>query len=267
MKKAYSYIAAIVFAVLYPFSMISSSFSVKNFYFGFHSFSFIYLRYLIIFITMIILVYLNRKNEKLFYLYIPTAIILVSIGIYIEYFITQKYIYNYGYLLWTGVVFSVTNAGVFIGATLFFKGDYGKYYKRFWLSYLIFYLLILYVSFIRSPDFQSLTVNTQLGNGTLKYFKAVFNDSANNLYTSLICFGNVLILFPLPFIIYALKRPPIVLSIITGALLPFLFEGYQYFFKCGDVDIDDIVLNFAGYLAALIIAEIMYKKELKKASQ
>ncbi len=263
MKKAVSFTAAIAFAVLYPFAMISSSFSVSNSYFGFHSFFYIYIRYLIIFSLMFILVYLNRDNKKLLYNYAPTAMAVISLLAYIDYFFTHHFVYNYGYLLWLGVVFSVANAGVFLSATIFINEDYVSFYKRFWSAYLIFYILILYVSFIRNPDFQSLSINTELGNGTLKYFKAVFNDPKNNLYTSLICFGNILILFPVPFIVYSFKRPPLLISIIIGVSLPLIFEGYQYVLKCGDVDIDDILLNLIGYLLALTVAETIYIKIIK----
>lgn len=267
MKKALSFTAAVLFAVLYPFSMISSSYSVNNSYFGFHSFTFIYIRYLIIFIIMLFLIYLNKRNEKLLNVYIPVMLLITSAAAYIDYFITEKFVYNFAYLLWLGVVISVTNAGVFLGATFFVKDAYVTFYKRFWMAYILIYFLIIYVSFIRSPDFQELSVNMELGNGTLKYFKAVFNDPQNNLYTSLICFGNVLILSPIPFIIYAFKRPPLIITLSFGLLLPLIFEGYQYILKCGDVDIDDIMLNFFGYICGMIIAEIIYNKRLKNPSQ
>ncbi len=264
MKKALSVVSAVLFAVLYPFFMISSSFSVKNFYFGFHSIYFIYLRYIIIFIFMFMLMYLNRDNKRLITEYIPIMLIAVSLGIYIEYFITRRYLYNYAYLLWTGVVLSITNAGVFLGATAFVKEEYKKFYKRFWHAYIIIYILIIYVSFIREPNWIPLTINLRFGNGTLKFFKAVFNDPANNMYTSLVCFGNIFILLPFPFIISSIKRLNVPLTLIIGILLPLLFEGYQYVFKCGNVDVDDVFLNYSGYLIGMAIENRIYSKKLKQ---
>ncbi|MBR7072367.1 MAG: VanZ family protein [Eubacterium sp.] len=263
MKKALTVASAVLFAVLFPFCMVSSSFSVKNSYFGFHSFTFIYIRYFIIIAVMFTLTYLNRENKALLNKYVPAAITAVSICAYIDYFITFRYLYNYGYLLWLGVVFSVTNAAVFLSATIFVKDDYPAFYKRFWSAYLVMYILIIYVSFIRNPDFQELSVNMQIGNGTIKFFKAVFNDPLHNLYTSLICFGNIFILLPAPFVIYSFKRPPVIVSVVIGMLLPLFFEGYQYILKCGNVDIDDILLNFTGFLIGLTAAEIIYSKKLK----
>ena len=65
MKKALTVASAVLFAVLFPFCMVSSSFSVNNSYFGFHSFTFIYIRYFIIIAVMFTLTYLNRKNKAL----------------------------------------------------------------------------------------------------------------------------------------------------------------------------------------------------------
>jgi hypothetical protein len=76
MKKALTVASAVLFAVLFPFCMVSSSFSVKNSYFGFHSFTFIYIRYFIIiavinftiivfnFISIVLNYQLEKKNEE-----------------------------------------------------------------------------------------------------------------------------------------------------------------------------------------------------------
>ena len=262
MKKAVSIISAILFAALYTLGMISSSYSVKNFYFGFHDIFFIYSRYIIILLLMVILVYINRDNEKLFTVFVPIMMITVGAAAYIEYFITRNFLYNYGYLLWFGVVYSITNLGVLLGNLAFSGKWFDKFYRRFWLAFIPMYLLIIYVAFIRQPESYELTTNFVFGNGTLKFFKAVFNDPMNNLYTSLICFGNVFIIMPLPFIIRAIKKLPLPVMLIIGLCLPLIFEGYQYVFKCGNVDVDDVVLNYAGYLAGYALCRLIENKKL-----
>ncbi|MCR5206846.1 MAG: VanZ family protein, partial [Eubacterium sp.] len=264
MKKALQYTAAMLFAAAYPFCMLSSSYHVKSSYFGFHSITYIYIRYLIIFITLFVLVYLNRKNEKLLTVFVPTALLSVSAFAYFDYFITGHLLQNYSYMLWLGAVISLTNAALFLSATVFCNGFYERFYRRFWISYLPIYILILYVSFIREPNSFEFSVNLIPTQGTFRYFKAIFQGLDESLYVSLVCFGNLLVLAPLPFIISAVKRLPLPVMLIIGLALPVLFEGYQYIFKCGNVDIDDCILNTAGYLAGLATELKIHGKKIKE---
>jgi glycopeptide antibiotics resistance protein len=50
---------------------------------------------------------------------------------------------------------------------------------------------------------------------------------------------------------------------IIGFITPFLAEGYQFIFKCGQVDVDDIVLNFGGFMIAYLVYILIYKFKLK----
>ena len=51
---------------------------------------------------------------------------------------------------------------------------------------------------------------------------------------------------------------------MIGFITPLFVEAYQMIFKCGQVDIDDIVLNFGGFLIAFIVYIAIYKHKLHK---
>lgn len=262
MKKVINALFGLMFSICFPFACISSNYDpYHSFYFGPHTIQYTYARYAVIAVILIILVYLNRKNEEFLTYYTSFSLFVVSVLVYIDYFKTHRFVYNYYYLFMLGVAISVAAISVFVGATLFLKNNYDEFFRYFWISYLVIYVLIFYVAFVRAPDSYGLTVNTQLGNGTLKFFKYIFRGQ-DSLYLSYICFGNIFILTPLPFIIRAVfKKAPIWIILIIGFLVPFIIEGYQYIFKCGNVDIDDLVLNWLGYLIGTGLMLLISKRK------
>ncbi len=268
MKKAVTHFNAVIFAVIFIIACVSSSFDKYKGeylfgYFGPHSLSFTVIRYAVITVIIFALTYLNRNNTKLFTVILPTELVIVSICAYIDYFITLKFIYNYSYCLWLGASISVATGALFLASLLFIKNDFDRIFKTLLRAYALIYILIFYVSFIRKPDSFTMTVNMSLGNGTLKYFSYViryFDDP----YLALICVGNILIFLPLPFIIKALSfRINDYIILIIGLILPFIVEAYQYIFRCGNVDIDDIVLNITGFLIGFLIMKTVYNKKIK----
>ena len=97
--------------------------------------------------------------------------------------------------------------------------------------------------------------------------KAYLNSPFHDFEPPLIFFGNLLVFIPLPFILSTLFKnisPRWMLAI--GGAIPPLIEAYQMVFECGDTDIDDIILNWAGFLIGFIIYKLIsinVKKEGK----
>ena len=123
---------------------------------------------------------------------------------------------------------------------------------------------MFYTAFIRTPNSYGLSVNYTVGHGTLQYFKYIFSHP-NDAYMVFVCFGNIMILMPIPFIIYSIfNRLNQYLMFALALLIPLLIEGYQYVFKCGNVDIDDIILNALGMIIGYGILQIIIKSKLEK---
>lgn len=270
MKKT-DIICAVLFAALFPFFCVSSSYdpTMKDVlfgYFGFWSSKYIFLRYVIIFVIVFILT-AAFSNYKEFLLYcFPIELFLVLFVTYTDTFISHRLLYNYNYILWLCVTISVTCAAVFISSTLFMKENYKRFFKVFWRSYLFVYLYLLYDVFYRPPNSFELSVNLKAGHGMFRFFSYMVHNLGDG-YMILIWLGNLLVFLPIPFLIKSIfPKANNSLIIVLGICAPLIVESYQYIFKCGNVDIDDIILNYTGFIIGFILFKIIEKYKLTSES-
>lgn len=94
-------------------------------------------------------------------------------------------------------------------------------------------------------------------NGTIPVFVIVKNLA-----------GNVLLLFPLGFLLpLQFSKLSIKKIIMLGVMIPIVIEGGQfilYLLKFGtrSIDIDDVILNFIGYILGYFLVNIFKIKLL-----
>lgn len=193
----------------------------------------------------------------------PSAIIITGLMIF-DYFVTQFSGGQFLYRVWWIAYIITTLMTVFMTVTLLKYENYQRFYKRFWLSFTPVYLFLLYLCFLRTPG-ESHSVNLVIGQGSFLMLKALINNIHVSFEAPLMFFGNLIVFTPLPFILSAVSKKfnPVIIMII-GIIIPYAVEGYQYFFNCGQVDIDDVVLNFAGFYLAFIVYAVIYKRILNK---
>lgn len=265
MRSILKIINAVLFIAAYTVGCFSLNSDYFSGYMGMHSTAYLLIRFLIIFAVMLILSILNRKNDFLIQKIIPTLLIICALITIYNYYFSYVFGANYSHKLWQILAFSITQAGVFLGLTLSEINDYDKFYKSFWRCFALFFIFVILACFARNPNAYERTVNTVIGNGTIKYFKAFFADPDAQQYLLLICFGNIIVLMPTAFIITAyFKKIKIWQLLIIGLVIPICIEGYQYIFSCGNVDIDDIILNFSGFVIGLVIQKIIYKNKIAR---
>ena len=225
-----------------------------------------FFRFFLIIFLMIFAILINRSNSEFIIKFVPYSALAISALVIFDYYVTELSGSQFLYRVWWIAYIIVTLATIFIVESFIMKEGYRQFYKRFWLSFTPLYIFIFYICFLRTPG-SIRQINLVFGQGTFLMLKALINNINVSFEAPLMFFGNLVIFAPLPFILSAISRkltPPIILAI--GFLTPFAVEGYQYIFKCGQVDIDDIVLNFAGFLTAFIIYIIILKKKLSKES-
>ncbi|MFR5876135.1 MAG: VanZ family protein [Eubacterium sp.] len=265
MKSIVKIINAVLFVAAYTvgcFSLNSDSF---NGYLGMHSTYYLIIRFLIIFAVMFVLSIMNRKNNFLIQKAIPVLLIIGSLITIYNYYFSYLFGANYSHKLWQMLAFSVTQAGVFFGFTVSKIKDYDKFYKIFWRCFALFFVFVIIACFARNPNEYGRTVNTIIGDGTIKYFKAFFDNPNGQQYLMLVCFGNIIILMPTAFIITAyFEKIKVWQLLLIGFIIPFGIEGYQYIFSCGNVDIDDIILNFSGFLVGFMAQKIIYANKIAR---
>lgn len=141
---------------------------------------------------------------------------------------------------------------------------YRTFYKWLWISVTPILLFIFIRVFIRNPDsYQYYSVNLEPFyriNQMLDYVTHNFSVGMGQTY---ILIGNVLFFIPIGFLIpFYLHRLPGWAQLVSGLVLPILIELYQWIFRCGDVDVDDVILNYLGFFIGLLLCKLIEKKVL-----
>lgn len=225
----------------------------------------IFTKYILIFIFVAFATIINKDSSKFISKYAPTVTVIITAILIFDYYVTQlsgsQFLFR---VWWIGAIF-VAEASLFITATALKIKNYKRFFEYFWIGFTPIYLFLFFLCFIRTPFADNMTTNFTIGKGTFLMLKALLNNINVSFEAPLIFFGNLFVFIPIPFILYSvfkIKKDYIIA--IFGTLIPFIIEGYQYFFKCGNVDIDDIILNIGGFLIGFLIYILIKKKHLAK---
>ena len=263
MNSKHNNLDKILFVIFYLFSMFSMHSDNLSSYWGNNGTPFMFFRFFLIIFLMIIATVMNMYNAEFISQFVPIMTLLITGLLIFDYYVTKisgsQFLYT---AIWIAYII-VGLMTLFITYTLVVKAEYAQFYSRFWRAFIPLYIFVFIICFLRKPG-ETYDLNLQLGQGTFLMLKALINDVHVSFIAPLMFFGNVMIFTPLPFMLSAtFKRlsPPIIL--IIGFLAPFVVEGYQLILKCGQVDIDDIVLNFGGFLIAYFIYLFVNKYRLK----
>ena len=253
-----------IFILFFLFSMFSMHSDRLGSYWGNNGTPYMFLRFFLIIILMSFATFINRDNVRFITRFVPPTTLVVTALMIFDYYVTQFSGSQFLYNVWWMAYIIVATMTVFIVITFVCKDNYSEFYRKFWLSFIPLYAFVFYICFLRKPG-EQYYLNLELGKGTFLMLKALVNDINVSFEAPLMFFGNIAIFTPLPFILSAISKkltPPIIM--IIGFLTPLFVEAYQMIFKCGQVDIDDIVLNFGGFLIAFIVYIAIYKHKLNK---
>lgn len=165
-------------------------------------------------------------------------------------------------LWWLGAILA-SSLGVFTSATLKLpKEKYKSFFDRFVIGIIPVYIVLLCIAFLRKPG-RGFSYNYILFKGNISMLKSFIRNPVGDFEAPLIFFGNILVFMPVAFILKALfPKIKSKTMIIVGILCPIIAEGYQLIFRCGNVDIDDIVTNFLGFLFGYGLYKLIEKKKL-----
>ena len=253
----------VLFAVAFTLSCLTMNSDSFKLYLGPHSIWFILWRFFLI-IGVLSVITLQIPNETDYLSKTVQRVLLIITPILIfDYYVTQISGSLFLFKAWWIAYIMVAGLTVFAVLTVVKAKNYKLFYNRFWHSFTPLYIFTLIIGFLRTPN-TNLTTNFKLGQGTFLLLKAIIRNPNIDFEPYLLFIGNVIIFLPLPFIISSfIKKIKPYQLVLIGLIVPFIAEGYQYFLKCGDVDIDDIVLNWLGYFIGFIIYLIIKKRLLK----
>lgn len=263
MKKLKSIISNSIFAVTFFLACFTMNSDKLSGYMGNNGTPFIFLKLILILFFVFIATLINKKNEKFISYFSICSVFTATISLIFDYYATNfsgsQFFYK---VCWIVSVFAA-QLSLFSAVTISRPENYSRFYRNFWYCFSPLYIFTLIICFLRYPFNGIRTVNTVPFKGTFLMLKALINNPNVSLEAPMIFFGNLLIFFPLPFILFNLfkKAKPVTIA-AAGLLAPIFIEGYQYIFSCGDVDVDDLILNWFGFLIGFSIQRIINKKQL-----
>ena len=253
----------ILFALVFVLSCLTMNSNRLKGYNGTYSKPFTIAKFVLIIIFVAFATYINKSNIKFISKFVKYTLWIITPIVCFDYYVTH--ISGSQFLIsvwWIGYILMAAIT-VFVTLTILKPDEYKGFYYDFWIGLTPIYVFILIICFLRTPG-DEFTSNFRPGNGTFQLLKAIFRNPDIDSEIYIIFIGNIVIFLPLAFILSALfrKLKPYQLAII-GFLEPFIVEGYQLIFKCGDVDIDDVILNWLGFFIGLILQHIIKKRLLK----
>ena len=254
----------LLFALVFPLSCLTMNSSEFKGYNGSHGTAFMFLKFAAIILFTIWASLENINNTEFVSKTVKTVLLVITPILIFDYYVTQFSGNQFLYRVWWIAYIITASLTVFLTFTLFKVKNYKLFYNDFWKSFTPLYAFTLFIGFLRTPK-TGLSINFKLGQGTFLMLKAILKNPNINFEPYLLFFGNIIIFLPLPFILSAFfkKIKPYQLALI-GFAAPFIAEGYQYFLKCGDVDVDDVILNWLGFFIGMAVQQIIKKRLLEK---
>lgn len=184
-----------------------------------------------------------------------TIVILVTVLFIFDYYVTGYSGSNAMYKRFWLASMLVANGGLFLSVAALSKDKEASnsFCSNMIRSLTPIYLFTLITSFLRMPN-TNRTINLIPTQGTIKMLTGMLRNIHISIEAPMLFFGNLFIFLPAPFIIhYWCKKLKYWQLELIGIVIPLVVEGYQYLLHCGDVDVDDIILNFLGYSIGMVI--------------
>lgn len=265
MKSKFNNIAVVLFIGIFSFVCLLMSKETIDGIFGFNSFMYQLIKLPIVFASVFFVTLINKNNiDKTsdYCCYFTMAIAVI-------YFIDSCFFRLSGslyYRLWWLLTIHIAVFAVYI-AVMFMKNiDFKQISKKLIQGYSILYTVSFASVFLR-PMGNGATTNFIPGSGTLKFVPYLI-EYPQDWSIWLITLGNVIFFIPIAFILKTLiPKIKLYQQMIIGILIPVFIESYQLILKCGDVDIDDIILNFTGFLIGLLLLIIQNKIKMQQKKE
>lgn len=145
-------------------------------------------------------------------------------------------------------------------------GDFAKFYNDYFLGFAFMLAFVFLLIYFVIRDYQSddCIVNMIPLRGELYDF--IFRPF--NALTTVRTFGNVLFYSAVSLcVIQFCKHKTYLFAILIPTILSLSCEALQYLLKCGDCDIDDVIMNVIGALIGALIYKLFVEKLLISSIQ
>ncbi len=256
-------IKMILFAAVFSVACFITSKDIKGNIFYYNSLNYQLVKSAIIFILIFLVTILNRKNSEKMNNYVSVYIAAVGIIYFADNYTLQLSGSLSFFRLWWLSLIHIVFLAYYLGLLIMKNIDFNKLSVKALKGYSVLYAVSFIVVFLR-PISNNLTTNIVPGQGTLAYINYLIKYPNDSEILFLVV-GNIIFFVPISFLLQAyFPKIKIYQQLITGFTIPFIVEGYQYIFRCGDVDIDDIILNFSGFLIGFLFLMLQNKTKNKQ---
>lgn len=242
----------IFFVITYILSCLTISTDKFQGYLGYSSTDRLLIKFLLVFLFVLLATTINKKQQERIVEFSGIFLNVLLVFFAFDYFVANiSGSENYYKMWWLSIIY-IANTALYIGVSVSRQSGFDKLSRKLWLSFLPFYIFSFLIIFARKPN-SYFEVNLKFGNGLISYLDYMISHFHGNTWPLFNFVGNVVFFIPIAFLIKAvfpkIKKYQI---FIIGLIVPFCVEGYQYIFKCGSVDIDDIVFNISGFTIGFI---------------
>lgn len=256
-----------MFSLAYLFCNMLMSSNKLSALLGFQFSMMTYFKLVIAFCVMFVVTSYCKSELEFISKFSTYGAIIITIAYTFDYYITQISGTIFLFRVWWLGAIIMSHFGILVGVlTSCKKQEFEKFFNRFAIGIAAIYLITFIICFIRNP-FSGRTTNFTLFKGTFYLLPKFLNNPFGDFEAPLIFFGNIFVFVPAPIIIKGIaKKLSQKQLMIIGFILPIFVEGYQYILQCGDVDVDDLILNWFGYGIGLLLIRLTEKRLTKKAT-
>lgn len=263
----------LVFVLLFTFSCFTMASDGLGGYWGAHSTKFIFIKFLIVFLTVGLAVVQDYLACRSFHFIAAAAPIISNTALlcfFLDYYITgfsgSKFLYR---ALWAGYLLCAQCALLLFALLCTGKrreDGFVPFYKNFWYGFTPYFVCVFLLVFARNPFAGgTATVNLIPFKGTFKMLYAMLDGMRGGFEPPLLFFGNFLFFIPYGFLVpFYMDKTKWPAHLAVGFLTPVCIEAYQYIFNCGDADVDDLILNITGFLLGYLLFVCIQKFYIRK---
>ncbi len=234
-------------------------------YMGSHSTPFAATKVILVAISVAIATYINKHRTdfviKASAIIANAVLVLAITDNYTVKISGSLYLYRY----WWLISIYIALFTMLLTITLSKSKVHKKFLQQFCYSLSPLYIYTFIICFLRDPSKYKSTMNLVPFKGTFVMLKSFLNNPTGSFEAAMLFFGNLFVFMPAAFIIRTLLPKAKTSTILfIGILFPLFAEGYQYILACGDVDIDDVILNYIGFVIGIFIQKFIQKRLLRK---
>lgn len=253
----------VFFVVIFCFSCFTMNSDNLSGYWADHGTVFLIKKLAAVFALVFIAGWINRKNIRFVSAVESNTVILTTVLLIFDYYVTNISGSMFLFRVWWIACVFIAQFALFLSMSILKTEGYSHFYNKFWKAFTPLYLFTLILCFFRTPFQNIRTTNIVPFKGTFLMLKAFIHDFNISFEAPLIFFGNMLIFIPMPFILFCFfKKAKSTQIALIGIIIPIIIEGYQYVFSCGDVDVDDLILNWFGFFAGFAVQRMLNKRLL-----